>query len=286
MQRSTPGDEKASLVLPRFGAPPPPDRADSVKAMLDRTGRSAVPIRRSFIQSETAGEDGSRGAVLARIVHTRDVAALDAYLLIHAMASSEPFDTEYPAISWVRALGLDSSATPDAARGHWAKITARLIDLKLIRRERRGNRMAYVLLREDGSGDEYERPKTATDGHWFALPHTYWTLGHVQRLTLAEKAMLLVSLDQLSNFTLPVDRVPAWYGISAATAARGLTGLRRHGLLTYETRWRMDAKSPTGWAEERGYHLLDSFSLAERRAAAREKRTRKTPLYFTPQDPS
>lgn len=265
----------------------PPSREQAVEAMLDRTGRRAVPIRRAFIQSEKPDAAGSRGALLARMVHTRDVAALDAYLLIHAMASSEPFDTEYPAVSWVRALDLDSAATPDAARGHWAKITARLIELGLIRRERRGNRMAYVLLHEDGTGAEYERPKTGADGLWFSLPHTYWTLGHVQRLTLPEKAMLLVSLDQKSRFTLPADRAPSWYGISAATAARGLTGLRQHGLLTYDTRWRLDAKSTTGWAEERGYQLLDSFALSARRAATREKRTRKEPTYFEPtQEPA
>jgi|SRR5579875_2502114 len=259
----------------------PPTRAQTVEAMLERTGRKAVPIRRAFIQSETPDAHGSRGALLARIVHTRDASALDAYLLIHAMASSEPFDTEYPAVSWVRALGLDSAATPDAARGHWAKITARLIELGLIRRERRGNRMAYVLLHEDGTGTPYERPKTGADGLWFSLPHAYWTLGHVQALTLPEKAMLLISLDQRNPFPLPADRTPSWYGISAATAARGLAGLRKHGLLMYETNWRIDAKSPTGWAEERGYQLLGPYSAAERRAATRAPRTRKAPIYFT-----
>lgn len=250
--------------------------------MLERTGRAAVPIRRTFLQADVAGVDGDRGSALSRLVRSRDGAALNAYLLIHAMASSsEPFDAEYPAGSWVRALGLDEDAEDAGARSHWSKITARLVSLGLITRGRRGNRTVYTLLHEAGSREPYTRPKTIADGVRFSLPYTFWQDEHDQTLSLPERAMLLIALDQPSGFTLPLDRMPEWYGISPSTAMRGLSGLRQRELLTYRTKWRVDPKSPIGWAEERGYRLLSSYSTDIIRAATRRRPVRKDPIYFS-----
>lgn len=255
--------------------------------MLTKSKRDAVPIRRAFLQRPPTDAPGGRGALLADLVRTRDASALDAYLLIRALASAEPFEVQYPVLSWVRALGLENTASADAARAHWAKITARLVQLGLIRRDRRGNQMAYVVLREDGSGLEYTRPKSASDGHWFALPHAYWTEGLDQTLSLPEKALLLVALDQQEGFQLPTERTRAWYGLSTSTATRGLAGLRQRELLSYSSGWRLDLKSKTGWAEERHYTLLGAFSTdarAELRTAARTRtpRGRTMPIYFEP----
>lgn len=240
-----------------------PDRGALLQAMLERTGRDRVPVRRAFLQ-KPSGSD--RGAALAEIVRARDVAALDAFLLIHAMASSSaPHVTWYPAATWTSVLALDEYAGPAAARSRWSKVVSRLVELRLIERERRGNKMNYWLLHESGDGEAYRRPRTIAHGSWFSLPYTYWFEGHYRTLTLAEKAMLLIALDQPEDSRLPYDRMPRWYGISASTAERGLTGLTAKGYLASSQEWRPEPKSPTGWTEDRRYNAVGPWSISVRR---------------------
>lgn len=132
-----------SPTRPHFGALSAPTgrppRSQLLIPMLEGTNRGFVPIRRSFLQLPP-GTDGSRGAALARLA--RDGSALDAYLLIHALASSsEPYLAGYPAATWVQLTRLDEAATFNAAKSRWSKIVGKLNKVGLIERERRGNDM-------------------------------------------------------------------------------------------------------------------------------------------------
>lgn len=83
---------------------------ETVAALLERSNRLAVPIRRSFVQLARRG--GGEGP-LARFVHDRRVRALDLYLLAHAVASAPPYKVSFPAAVWTRALGLSSHSSSE-----------------------------------------------------------------------------------------------------------------------------------------------------------------------------
>lgn len=240
--------------------------------MLEGTKRAFVPIRRTFIQ-KPPGTTGSRGALLALL--SRDSFALDAYLLIHALASSsEPHVAAYPAATWVQLVRLDEAATFEAGKSRWSKIVTKLTSLQLIERQRKGNEMAYRLLDEAGTGDEYARPKNAKDGHWLRLPYSYWLDDFDKKLAHPEKLMLLIALDQTDSFVLPFNQAANWYGVSESTARRGLRGLEDKDLLTKTSSFVPSPRSPNGWAEEFRYTLLGPFSkkaVAEAQAASRKK---------------
>lgn len=254
-------------------APPDrPPRRDLLLPMLEGTKRAFVPIRRDFIQMPP-GTEGSRGSSLALLA--RDSFALDAYLLIHALASSsEPHVAAYPAATWVQLVRLDESATFEAGKSRWSKVVTKLVSLRLIERERKGNEMQYRLLHESGTGDVYARPKNVGDGHWFRLPYAYWREDFDATLNHPEKLMLLIALDQTVDFALPLNQAANWYGISESTARRGLRGLEDAGLLTKTSSFVASPRSPNGWAEEFRYTLLGSFSkqaVDEAQAASRRK---------------
>lgn len=251
-----------------------------IEALLDQAARGGVPIRRSFIQRPEPGDDGTRGAVLAQLVRSRDVSALDAYLLIHAIASSSPWEVQLAVPVWARALGFDQHASGSAARAHWAKVASKLVRLGLIDRRRAGNRVVYRLLDESGGGEDYTRPKVAADGAWFSLPHAYWTEEHYRTLTLAEKAMLLILIDQRARFALSHDAAYRWYGISPATAKRGLRDLEHRRLIEVEINWRVEPKSPTGWIEVRRYTPLGAFAPDARKKAMSTRPKKAAPVYF------
>lgn len=248
--------------------------------MLDNTHRGAVPIRRAFLQTEAAVA-GTRAGSMTKLL--RDEAALDSYLLIHALASSsEPYDTWFPSATWAQVSRLADFATLDAAKSRWAKVTTKLVDARLIARERHGNKMSYVLLHESGNGDPYTRPTSKAHGTWFGLPYLYWTEEWDRQLSMAEKVMLLISLDQPDDFRMPADRAPAWYGVSESTARRGFHGLVDHGILTCRPEELPDAKSPTGWKQVLHYTTAGDWSLVSRRAAM----TRSRGVTFAPTAPA
>lgn len=108
----------------------------TIEDLLTQSARGIVPIRRSFVQ-QGRGKD-TRPGPLASFVTAHDARALDAYLFVHALASAEPWNCDYPAGTWVRALGLGSSATPASARGAVSKVMKRLEDRNLVKRGRPG----------------------------------------------------------------------------------------------------------------------------------------------------
>jgi hypothetical protein len=256
----------------RSAAPPALTQRETVEDLLAQSARGIVQIRKSFVQ-QGRGKD-TRPGPLASFVTAHDTRALDAYLFVHALASAEPWNCDYPAVTWVRVLGLGNNATPTSARGAVSKVMRRLEDRNLVKRGRSGRRASVTLLREDGSGEPYEHPYRAGGDRWLQLPYAYWLEGHFLTLSLPAKAMLLVALSLPDGFYLPSERADDWYGISPDSADRGLRELRTAALLDTDRKWVKNQRSDTGWTEHWTYTLIGSFSSTARRdaAAARSKR--------------
>jgi hypothetical protein len=261
-------------AVTRAPLPPAPlTQRETIEDLLTQSGRGIVPIRKGFVQ-QGRGKD-TRPGPLASFVTAHDTRALDAYLFVHALASAEPWNCDYPAGTWVRALDLGSSATPASARGAVSKVMKRLEDRNLVKRGRSGRRASVTLLREDGSGEPYEHPHRAGDDRWLQLPYAYWLKGHFLSLSLPAKAMLLVALSLQNGFYLPSERADDWYGISPDSADRGLRELRKAALLDTDRQWVKNQRSDTGWTEHWTYTLTGPFSSSARRAAAAAGTKRK-----------
>lgn len=262
-----------STTRPSFGVTPAPIERPSREAFLEQmltgTKRGFVPIRSTFLQTPR-GTKGNRGTQLAKLA--ANPSALDAYLLLHALASSsEPYQADYPVATWVDLLRLEEAATGAAAKSRWSKVVSKLTSLDLIERQRVGNSMQYLLLDESGSKSAYTRPRKAADGYYFKLPYSYWADGYDVSLEQSEKLMLLIGLDQQDAFSLPLNQVRQWYGVSESTARRGLRGLESRDLLMSKTMHKPSAKSPTGWVEDIQYTMRGPFS---RKAIAKLRKDR------------
>lgn len=282
MNMTTPSAMSHPAIGKKRPAPSaPPLRELLLRDMLAQTGRLGVPVRRRFLQTITPNKDGLSAGPLSKMLRARDSSTLDAFLLIHAMASSsEPYDAFYFSNAWVRLMRFDVGAEPSAASSRWAKTVTRLEKLNLVKRDRHGNNMHYLLLDESGHGSEYSRPTKLAHGRWFSLPHAYWLDGYDGTLSTAEKVMLLIALDQPDGFNLPYERAPQWYGLSASTAKRGLTGLAGRGIISVDSNWVVSGKSPTGWIEVRRYTTLGIWSKSSRDLAMKTRPKKRTPLVF------
>ncbi|MGH3906905.1 MAG: hypothetical protein ACRDTE_22395 [Pseudonocardiaceae bacterium] len=172
-------------------------------------------------------------------------------------------------------LGLAENAELRSARGAVSKIMKRLVDRNLVERSRTGRKADLALLREDGSGTKYERPLGKTKfERWLQLPHAYWLEGHYAELSLPTKVILLIALSRDDGFSLPQDRAPQWYGISADSADEGLRELVNNGLLHREYRWKEEPRSDTGWTKRYTYTPIGSFSKAERKQASASRQSK------------
>jgi hypothetical protein len=240
--------------------------AETRNHLLERSGRTATPVRASFVQA-------ARGSVvrqgpLAEFVRGRDLRGLQAYLLLLGIISSGDSDqgwsTTLPIATWARALELTRTATAASASTAVSKLFGRLVGRRLIEKSRHGRQrqIRVTLLREDGSGRPYDRPKGDAGNHFLRLSHAYWIDGWFQQLDLPATAMLLVALHEKPNFHLPTEHMPDWYGWSADTAERGLTTLIDHGLLTKNTQWIKAPLSPLGASKVNQYRLTPLFDPA------------------------
>jgi len=273
-----------STTRPSFGATAAPTERPSREAFLEQmlagTKRGFVPIRRTFLQKPPGTKD-NRGAQLGKLA--ANSSALNAYLLVHALASSsEPYQAGYPVATWVDLLRLEDAATGDAAKSRWSKVVSKLTSLDLIERQRVGNGMQYLLLDESGSKSAYARPRKAADGNYFKLPYSYWADGYDVSLDQSERLMLLIGLDQQDGFSLPFNQVRQWYGVSESTARRGLRGLEARDLLISTSTHVASAKSPTGWVESIRYTMTGPFS---RKAIAKLVKDRGKTLFSATQEP-
>jgi hypothetical protein len=232
--------------------PGPVAQGDTIRALLARPKRDHVPLRRSFVQLRARG--GGAGP-LAAFVRERRARALDLYLLVHAVASAEPWDVALPANVWVRCLGAkETTSAQTLVSRNWTWLERH----GLITSQRRRRLRALTLLREDGSGDPYTHP--AREGDYFKLPHAYWEGNFHNRLSLPAKALLLIALSLREEFTLPTDRGAGWYGLSSDTVKNGLRDLRTHGLLSAWSVTRPAPLTALGYTHERHYRLKEPFA--------------------------
>lgn len=246
--------------------PPAADTDETIDAVLETVGRSHTPLRWTFVQQGSLRDP--RPGPLRALVTCRARRALVLYLLAVAKASSEPWDTSLPSAVWARALGMRHPQS-QAAGVTISRAWQRLADQSLVRRDRNGRIARIQLLREDGSGDEYSHPGKVGD-RYLQLSNALWTAGPgddrwYRVLSLPEISMLLIALSLNNPFRLPSKHVPAWYGISAATATRGLGGLVGRGLLTVEQRFMTTPMSPAGYTAANLYTLQAPFEPKRRK---------------------
>lgn len=242
---------------------------DTVERLLDTSGRTGrrVPIRNAFVQRH--GSPDVEPGPLADLIRRRDQRALLLYLLILARASSAPWDVSQPAAVWARALNI---AAESSGRAAVSKAIGRLEGLQLIRRERERRRAKLYPLREDGSGEAYEHPGDPTQGHgYFQLPFAFWTERWHEKLDLPAIAMLLILLSLPDDPRLPVDQVPQWYGVSRATAERGLIQLRGEGLVSSHWIQHPDPLAPEGFRWDLHHQLHSPFDARSLRSDAKSE---------------
>lgn len=256
----TPADETPATPL------------DTRLALLGRSKRGFVPVRHIFVQKprDPKRPRATRGSTLADLVEGHQERALDAFLLLLALEPALGEERPLEAAVWARAL-RDSPPEPAAVSRTWLQLKKR----NLIDRDRRARRAMVRPRLEDGKGP-YTRPGQtgssargwSQDNWYFIIPHAYWEQRLDQELSLAAKAMLLVSLQATSKnptYYLPLDEAPRWYGISPETAARGITQLRDAGLLREHYQTIAAPLSPTGQTKRTHFTLLAPFSTDARR---------------------
>lgn len=222
---------------------------------------NATPIRRTFVQRADRARR-AEGAPLAELVRRRDTRALVLYLLVLTRISNgkDGWNVRRDSRMWARALDLsDTRSGREAVSKAWR----RLRELRLISTHREKREVCVTLLREDGSGEPYDypEPKKAED-RYLRLPLAFWLDGWYQKLDLPAMAMLLIFLAEKDDVVLQLDRVPEWYGISRATAQRGITQLEHHGLLDVRAVQRITPQSALGYTFERHYRLAGAFERA------------------------
>lgn len=233
-------------------------RDETIKAILEASKRSGrrAPIRRSFAQQRVPGKRRVKPGPLATFVTRGRESALEQYLLLAAWASAPDAEGRYgvrrPSSTWARALGL-----PNDARGRQqvSRNWTLLRDLKLIEsRVSRRATDAWKLL-EDGSGKAYKPPTNA----YLGLPYAYWDHGWHEKLDLPAKAMLIIFLTLPPAAPLPFERAPEWYGVSKATAERGIRTLRRNDLLESVLQPIKAPLAPEGYSKRNLYTLAGDF---------------------------
>jgi hypothetical protein len=248
------------------------DRQYTLEYYLRRSGRQSLPLDRRFAQRRVDNNRPAPGP-LAEFVRRGRETALDQYLFLHALASSDAedrYDARLPATTWARANGgyfdPDTGVLEPAALHAVSRNWRFLEERDLIERERAGRRARVWLLADDGSGEPYEHPGEGAEGKqledgpgYIQLPYAYWLERWHERLSLSAKAVLLIAMTLGDGFALPYARFHDWYGMSASTGERGLTELRDNKLLHREQHRRKDPESPVGFADVYHYELLPPF---------------------------
>jgi hypothetical protein len=243
---------------------------ETVAAIVAQGNRDHTPVRISFLQRTENGEKVP--GPIAEFVTNGDRRGLLLYLLLLAKATTEPWDAALSAAVWARALDIPMPMSKGAASSI-SKTWLRLAQRRLVERTR-SRRMARVtLLREDGLGAPYTHP--GGEGGYLKLSNAFWLAGPTEEsrwhrvLSLPEIAMLLIACSHKTRFRLPFEKTPAWYGISADTAARGLHGLDTKSVLAIDRTFKPAPLAPAGYTSENRYTLCPPF--AHRREALPRK---------------
>lgn len=227
----------------------------------DSQRKKNVSIRNDFVQ--TGGMKKRTPGKLGALIKSSNGRSLDLYLLHRLLASADPWDTKRESAVWARALGLgDEEYGRTAVSRCWAK----LVEYKLVSRERESKQAKIISLQEDGSLRAYTRPKA----DFYTLPLAYWTENWYRTLSYPAKAVLLISSSLQPGFYLPGRQVSKWYGISADTLYAGFDELIRKGLITYEDKAMKDYSKATVDYNQRHYTLAGPFAKKVAAVAAPE----------------
>ncbi|MFC9627555.1 hypothetical protein ACFTXM_49045 [Streptomyces sp. NPDC056930] len=221
---------------------------DTRTAVLTRSIRANVPLRKTFVQANKGA--ASRHGPLKDFVTGRDLRGLKAYLLIVAACSNgdKGWSTTHDSAVWARLMDIHETATDQSARtGAWRALR-RLQERKLIECSRSGTMIKVTLLREDGSGESYDRPVgDAEENLFLQIPTTFWTMGRDERLDLPGLALFLVVAREKNWSAFPAGKAPEWYGWSPDTHERGLKQLVNLGLVERREHRTKAPLSPLGF---------------------------------------
>ena len=248
--------------------PPPLSQQETIELLLERSGRPGhFPIRNSFLEIRRGKE--RRPGPFAALIARRDERALQLFLLVHAVTSSDKqsgaFDVTEWATTWARTLGLFAEASGATAVSRvWKRLAA---DVLITRRRGSLRRTNITVLSEDGSGDPYTAPSGAKSDPYFKVPFAYWTdeKAWYRTLSLPARAVLLIALSREPRFYLPHNQAATWYGVSEDTIRQGLHELQDHKLLSAdEVLYIPSLTSPTGWTPRTFYRLQGAFEKATR----------------------
>jgi hypothetical protein len=257
-------DDSRTLFVPATGR-------ETIAALLARSRRDAVPLRRTFVQQGTPRQPVP--GPLSEFVRRHDDRALELYLLFRAVASAPPWNVDASTRLWARTLDLGATRSAVSAV---SRAWRRLEVYRLVKRQRARGQLSIVALLDDGSGGPYAHPSAQGRREpYFKLPFAYWANEEAwhRRLNLAETAMLLIALSLADDFVLPYRMARRWYGVSPDTAERGLRGLQDRGLLQSEIAYKSAPLAPAGYAEERRYTLLPPFGPRGRRSSSSRTRS-------------
>lgn len=272
MTRTDPADP--DVVAPVAPGPDVAATTAETRAHFMRRGkRKTAPIRRAFIQAPQ--KTTPRHGPLAHFVNTGDLRALNAYLLLFMLITSD-FDGEGWHFTddtrvWARLFGTKRPGVTDAsALTAVTRILNRLAARGLITWERTGYRsrtITVTLLREDGKGDPYTRPgKDGNTEAYIQLPIAYWKNEWDAKLSGPAIAMLLVASAEKRGFPLATERMQDWYGWSPDTAERGFAELIDNKLLHKDQIRKKAPAAPQGWTIENRYTLKRPFKHGSRKA--------------------
>ncbi|MFF4653708.1 hypothetical protein [Streptomyces sp. NPDC001380] len=231
----------------------------TIKLILDRSQRPTrtVPIRRTFLQQGASTGPKTPGP-LHELVRRSQKRAFDLYILVSAVTSGGDFSVTEWSTTWARSVGIFDETSGTAAVSRAWKV---LEELNLISRKRgKGGKTVITKLNEDGSGSPYSPP--AGGEPYFQLPFDYWDNNWHNTLSLPGKAMLLVASSQRkTDFTLPQERMPKWYGISPDTAGKGIRELINNNILVHTgDEWYDTLSTRSGRASRPLYALWPPFS--------------------------
>ena len=160
---------------------------------------------------------------------------LKLYLGLLWLSAIPPYDTALPASKWASALDLEDPENKGARR--ILQAVNRLEKMKLVKVEPRpGDTNRVLLLQEDGSGKKYQTPhipyragRDRDEHRYFKLPTALWTSGHIQNMSSAALAMLLIVLEESRGTTDPqwwsVNTFEDRFHLSKDVRARGTSEL-------------------------------------------------------------
>jgi hypothetical protein len=124
-----------------------------------------------------------------------------------------------------------------------------------------------TLLREDASGEPYERPRgRSEEDRFLQIPSTFWTEGYDERIDVPGLALFLALAREKPWTSLPAERADKWYGWSADTHSRGLHKLIELGLAERRPRYEKAPLSPVGYTLRYEYQLVPEMRPRSSRA--------------------